>query len=298
MCFDRVGEVYQYIVEKYGENYVCKIGTYSKSLASAILKDVARIKDYDYNNINNLTKLIPANVTSLEKALELKEFSAAVKSDEKLKEVVDIAIKLEGGNRHTSEHAAGVIISPLPLNTLIPLKNDASQLDMKDLEEYGLVKMDLLKLRTLTVIKNTLNILKAKGIEINIDELEPDDPKVFELFKKGETIAVFQFESSGIQQMLKMLNDITFDDVVAVNAGYRPGPLDFRDEETGMTMMEQFIVRKNGEQETKYDHPLLEPVLRSTFGVILYQEELMEITRVLAGYSLLEADNMRRIVGK
>lgn len=298
-CYDRVGEVYDYVVKKYGEDYVCKIGTYGTLSVKAVLKDVARVLEYDFDKINLITKSIPMNITKINTALdEVKEFRDAVSADEKLEEIVEVAKRLEGGNRHTSEHAAGVVISPIPLRNFIPLKKDVSQLDMKDLEEYGLVKMDFLRLRTLTAIKNTLNLLKEKGININIDKIDFADEKVFDLFAKGETIGVFQFESNGIQQMLKGIKPTSIDDIIAGAALYRPGPLDFKDEETGMTMVDQYIARKNGEQEVVYDHPKLEPILKDTYGVLVFQESLMQTSVALAGYMLHESDSLRKIIGK
>jgi DNA polymerase-3 subunit alpha len=298
--YARANEVIEYIKTKYGSEYVCRIGTYGTLGARTVLKDVAKVLEYPYDKINDLTKAFPIEADlTIDSVLEGSvDFAKALESDEQLQEIVKIGKKLEGANRHTSQHAAGVVISPKRLNAMIPLKDDASQLDMHDLEDYGFVKMDILRLRTLTVIDDTLKKLKEGGIKIDLRSLTYDDPEVYKEFQEGNTIGVFQFESTGIQHMLRSMRPTCFEDIIASAALYRPGPLGFRDEDTGLTMVETFCARKNGYQDVTYDHPLLEPILKNTYGVIVYQEQVMQTAVALAGYTLSESDNLRRIMGK
>ncbi len=295
-CYERREEVIQYVRQKYGEKNVTQIITYGTMAARAVVRDVGRVLKMRYNDVDKIAKMIPPN-TKLAEALktvpELKEI--AEKSDEEVyQKLFEYALVLEGLSRHASTHAAGVVIAPEDLTNFVPLYKSkegdiTTQYDMKWIEEIGLLKMDFLGLRTLTVIEDTLKLLKQRGIELDLDKLPLDDPKTYELFSKGETVGVFQFESGGMQEYLRKLKPSRIEDLIAMNALYRPGP---------MENIDDFIDRKQGRKAIEYPHPLLEPVLSETYGIIVYQEQVMQIASRLAGFSLGKADILRRAMGK
>lgn len=292
--------VIKYVREKYGEENVAQIITFGTLSSKAVLKDVARVLGIPLSLVEGITKQIPTmlgKVMPIQEALDtlpdLKPYKDS--ADPKIQQMFEVAKVLEGMNRNAGMHAAGIVISPEPLSNLVPMYRTPStelmtQFTMKDLEEAGLLKMDFLGLRTLTVIENALeHIKKNHGTEINIDELPEDDPKTFELFSKGQTVAVFQFESSGMQDWLRKLKPNSISDLTAMNALYRPGP---------MENIGDFIKRKHGLAKIEYLHPKLEETLRETYGVIVYQEQVMRIASDVGGFTLAKADLMRRAMGK
>ncbi len=293
-CIERRGEVINYIKDQYGENSVTQIITFGKMKAKQVVRDVGRVMGYSFSEVDKIAKAIPneLNIT-LDKALNKSpELMKMAEGD--FKELMNHSKVLEGMNRHASIHAAGVVIAPGDLTDFIPLYKSTtddvtSQYDMKGLEELGLLKMDFLGLRNLTVIDKALGLIQAKGDLIDLEELSFNDPKVYELFTKGHTIGVFQFESSGMREFLKKLKPTVLEDLIAMNALYRPGP---------MENIDSFINRKHGKKEIKYSHKLLEPILKETYGIIVYQEQVMQIANEVAGFTLAEADIMRRAMGK
>tara|TARA_B100000003_G_C10937602_1_gene374112 strand:- start:1386 stop:4820 length:3435 start_codon:yes stop_codon:yes gene_type:complete len=293
-CIERRGEVIDYIKNQYGENSVTQIITFGKMKAKQAVRDVGRVMGYSFGEVDKIAKAIPNELNiSLESALEkspvLKEMSEG-----EYKELINHSKVLEGMHRHASIHAAGVVIAPGDLTDYVPLykssTNDiTSQYDMKGLEDLGLLKMDFLGLRNLTVIDKTVKLLKQKDIDVNIENLSLKDENVYQLFSKGLTIGVFQFESSGMREFLKKLKPTSIEDLIAMNALYRPGP---------MENIDDFIARKHGEKQINYPHNLLEPILNETYGIIVYQEQVMQIAHEIAGFTLAEADIMRRAMGK
>jgi len=309
-CYERVGEVIDYIKEKYGEDHVCIIGTFGTLGCKAVLKDVARVLDYPFDKINAITRQITDLDITVKKAIEKYDaIRDVVANDTELQRIVNIAIRLEGLQRHTSQHAAGVIISPFPITELMPVKVTkdgtlVSQYDMGDCELLGFVKYDFLKLRTLTIIKDTTNsIERLTGEVIDINKIPFNDPKVFAEFQRGNTVGIFQFESDGMQRLLRGMKPKSMDDLSAANALYRPGPLDFKVEDPndpnfGKTMVEVYVDRANGTVPVVYDHPLLMQVQGETYGVFVFQEQVMKASVVLAGFTLPESDELRKVVGK
>ena len=293
-CIERRGEVINYIKDQYGENSVTQIITFGKMKAKQVVRDVGRVMGYSFSEVDKIAKAIPneLNIT-LDKALNKSpELMKMAEGD--FKELMNHSRVLEGMNRHASIHAAGVVIAPGDLTDFIPLYKSTtddvtSQYDMKGLEELGLLKMDFLGLRNLTVIDKALGLIQAKGDSIDLEKLSFNDSKVYELFSKGHTIGVFQFESSGMREFLKKLKPTVLEDLIAMNALYRPGP---------MENIDSFINRKHGKKEIKYSHKLLEPILKETYGIIVYQEQVMQIANEVAGFTLAEADIMRRAMGK
>jgi len=285
-CIERRGEVIDYIKSQYGENSVTQIITFGKMKARQAVRDVGRVLGYSFGEIDHLAKMIPTTINiTLEEAMaqspELKEAA-----DGQFKEVMDYSKILEGMNRHASIHAAGVVIAPGDLTDFVPLYRSpqgdvTSQYDMKGLEELGLLKLDFLGLRNLTVIDNAVNLIKERGETINIEKISLDDPEVYKLFAKGLTIGVFQFESSGMREFLKKLKPTVIEDLIAMNALYRPGPMDNIDD---------FIARKHGKKKIEYPHPVMEPILEETYGIIVYQEQVMQVAHEVAGFTLAEAD--------
>ena len=298
-CYVRRGEVIDYLVEKYGNDKVAQIITFGTMAARAAIRDVGRALDIPLKDVDKVAKMIPNELKitisgSLEKNRELKELT---QNDSKIGQLIEIAQKLEGMPRHSSTHAAAVVISPSSLNNFIPIKiegegNLTTQFTMNTVEELGLLKMDLLGLRTLTVIGDTVKRIKEnRGISIDINTIPLDDKKTYELLATGKTIGMFQLESKGMQNIIKNLKPDSIDDVIALVALYRPGPI-------GSGMIDDFINRKHGKTKVSYLHPLLKPVLEDTYGVILYQEQVMRIAKDLAGFTLGEADNLRKAMGK
>jgi DNA polymerase III subunit alpha len=300
-CQARRDEVISYVQQKYGKEMVAQIITFGKLQAKAVLKDVGRVLQMPYNQVDRICKLIPFNAleaVTLQKAIDMdKELQSAIEQDYQIKKLVDIALKLEGLNRHASTHAAGVVIGDKPLKEICALYLDdksgsmpAVGYSMKYAEAAGLVKFDFLGLKTLTVIFDTVKLVnQIRGINLDINKIKLDDKLTFEMLSDGDSIGVFQIESSGMRSMLRQMQADKLEDIIALISLYRPGP---------MENIPTYIRRKLGQEEIAYPHPLLEPTLKETYGVIVYQEQVMEIARVLAGYSLGAADILRRAMGK
>ncbi len=294
-CYERREEVIEYVKQKYGSNSVCQIITFGTMAARAVVRDVGRVLKMSYGYVDKIAKLIPTQAKNLDDALatvkELKELS---EMDETHRRLIRYARVLEGLARHSSTHAAGVVIAPGELTDHIPLYKTkdgdiTTQYEMNVLDDVGMLKMDFLGLRTLTVIQHAVEAVRQKGVDIDINKIPLDDPKVYELFAKGQTVGIFQFESSGMQEYLKKLKPNRIEDLFAMNALYRPGP---------MAMIDDFIDRKYGRKKIEYLHPRLESILHNTYGIIVYQEQVMRIASDLAGYTLGGADLLRRAMGK
>ncbi|HYJ28736.1 MAG TPA: DNA polymerase III subunit alpha [Allosphingosinicella sp.] len=310
-CETRRGEVIRYVQQRYGEDRVAQIITFGKLKARAVLKDTGRVLQMPYGQVDRLAKAIPNHPTdpwTLERALGrgrdektgvsqegVRELIEEYKNDAQVRRLFDLAMKLEGLPRHASTHAAGVVIADRPLDQLVPLYRDprsdmpVTQFDMKYVEAAGLVKFDFLGLKTLSVLRRAVEMLTERGIEVDLDRLSWDDPRVYELLKRGETVGVFQLESEGMRRTLAAVKPDNFGDIIALVSLYRPGPMD---------NIPMFGARKNGREPISYPHPLLEPVLKETYGIFVYQEQVMEAAKVLAGFSLGEADLLRRAMGK
>ena len=297
---DKRDRVVDYVRQKYGENSVAQIVTFGTLSTRAVLRDVGRVLGVPLSTIEPITKQIPVvlgKVTPLSEALEtipeLKNIRET--GDEKVKLMIDTCLVLEGMNRNVSTHAAGIVIAPGEISDYVPMYKTpqtelVTQYNMKDLEVAGLLKMDFLGLRTLTVIDNTLELIrKNHGVEIDLDSIPTNDQKTLDLFCKGQTVAVFQFESSGMTDYLRKLKPTSIHDLVAMNALYRPGP---------MENIPEFIDRKHGRKKFQYLHPKLEPILSETYGVIVYQEQVIKIASEIGGMSLAQADLLRRAMGK
>ncbi|HUC10685.1 MAG TPA: DNA polymerase III subunit alpha [Stellaceae bacterium] len=298
-CQDRRDEVIRYVQQKYGRDRVAQIITFGKLQARAVLRDVGRVLAMPYGQIDRLCKLVPnnpAHPVTLEKAIAGEPaLQQAREADEAVARLIEIALKLEGLYRHASTHAAGVVIGDRPLAELVPLYRDprsdipATQFNMKWVELAGLVKFDFLGLKTLTVLARCLELLRARGVTLDLANLPLDDRPTFELLSAGDTVGVFQVEGAGVRDMLRRLRPDRFEDIIAANALYRPGP---------MENIPRYIAVKHGEEAPDYLHPALEPILKATYGVMTYQEQVMQIAQVLAGYSLGTADLLRRAMGK
>ncbi|HYJ53213.1 MAG TPA: DNA polymerase III subunit alpha [Allosphingosinicella sp.] len=299
-CETRRGEVIRYVQERYGADKVAQIITFGKLKARAVLKDTGRVLQMPYGQVDRLAKLIPNHPTdpwTLERALNgVTELAAEYRNDAQVRRLFDLAMKLEGLPRHASTHAAGVVIGDRRLDALVPLYRDprsdmpVTQFDMKYVEAAGLVKFDFLGLKTLSVLQKGVALLTGRGIEVDLDRLMPwDDPDVYALLQKGDTVGVFQLESEGMRRTLAAVLPSNFGDIIALVSLYRPGPMD---------NIPMFGDRKNGRAPIEYPHPLLEEVLKETYGIFVYQEQVMEAAKVLAGYSLGEADLLRRAMGK
>lgn len=302
-CMDRRDEVIDYVARHYGRDHVAQIITYGSMAAKAVIRDVGRVQGFPYGFVDGLAKLVPFEIgITLEKALEdSAEFRQQYENDDEVRNLVDMAKALEGISRNAGKHAGGVVISPTKLTDFTPLYceqgggNLVTQFDKDDVEAVGLVKFDFLGLRTLTIIDWALQIInlrqKQAGLqEVDISSIPRDDALTYELLKKGQTTAVFQLESRGMKELIKKLKPDCFDDIIALVALFRPGPL-----ESGM--VDDYIRVKHG-AKAEYAHPLLEPILKPTNGVILYQEQVMQIARELAHYTLGGADMLRRAMGK
>ena len=299
-CMDGRDEVIKYVTEKYGGNQnVTQIITFGSMNAKGVIRDVGRVLDMTYGEVDKLAKLVPnkLNISLKEAFKEEPQFDKLRKENEQVAELLDIAKNLEGLQRHCSTHAAGVVISSKALTEFCPLYkggNDevVTQYAMGSVEKLGLLKMDFLGLRTLTVINNTLKLIRqSKNIDLDIGAIPLDDSATYQLLCDAKTLGVFQLESSGMRDLLKKLKPDCFEDIIALLAMYRPGPL-----ESGM--VDDYVKRKHGTLEEKYDLPQLESILKETHGVILYQEQVMKIASVLAGFSLGDADLLRRAMGK
>jgi DNA polymerase III subunit alpha len=298
-CERRRGEVIEYVTQKYGRENVAQIITFGTMKAKAVVRDVGRVMEMPFADVDKVAKLIPPALDmTLDKALEetpaLKDLE---KNDPKVKELLAVARRLEGMTRHASVHAAGVVIAPRAITEYAPLYKGArdeitTQWSMKEIERIGLLKMDFLGLSTLTLIADAIaEIKRTEGIELDIDNVPLDDAKTYQVFQDGQTYGVFQFESSGMREILRKAKPQRLDDLIALNALYRPGPL-----RSGM--VDDYIARKQGKTEVIYEVPALEPILAETYGVIAYQEQVMRISNVLAGFTLGEADILRKAMGK
>ena len=294
-CYERRQEVIDYVCRKYGNDHVAQIITFGTMAARGVIRDVARVLNIPYAKADTISKKVPMEMhMTLDKALEMNpELRIMYDEDPEVKQVIDISRKLEGLPRHASTHAAGVVITKNPVDTYVPLyKNDnliSTQYTMTILEELGLLKMDFLGLRTLTVIKDTIDMVKKnRGIDVKYDE-NMSDPKVYKLWWDGNTSGVFQFESAGMISFMKELKPDRLEDLIAGVSLYRPGPMD---------QIPRYIKGKLNPEETVYTHPALEPILNVTYGCMVYQEQVMQIVRDIGGYSLGRADLVRRAMGK
>lgn len=313
-CMDRRDEVIDYVARKYGRDHVSQIITYGSMAAKAVLRDSGRVLGMGYNQVDRIAKLIPPRPLDLtlscalgrsEKAQKepervVKEFCELYEQDEEARTLIDLALKLESLTRNAGKHAGGVVIGPKPLTEFAPLYCEpggggvVTQYDKDDVEAVGLVKFDFLGLRTLTIIDwavKAINVRRAQSGEapLDISALPLDDPAPYELLKKAQTVAVFQLESSGMQRMLKDAKPDRFEDIIALVALYRPGPMD---------LIPSFVARKHGREEVQYPDPRVEPILKETYGIMVYQEQVMQMAQIVGGYSLGGADLLRRAMGK
>jgi DNA polymerase-3 subunit alpha len=296
-CENRRGEVIEYVTRKYGRENVAQIITFGTMKARAVVRDVGRVLDLPYAEVDRIAKMIPTDLRiTLDAALqESPPLGEAYRKDAKVKELIDISRRLEGTTRHASTHAAGVVIAPEPLTEFVPLFKGTTaelttQFDMKGVERIGLLKMDFLGLRTLTLIDNCVKMVREQtGVELDPVALPLDDEKTYELFSAGRTSGLFQFESDGMRDILRRFKPDRLEHLTALNALYRPGP---------MQMIDDFIKRRHGQTRVTYEHPALEPILKETYGVMVYQEQVMQIASALAGFSLGEADILRKAMGK
>lgn len=298
-CETRRGEVIRYVQDKYGRDTVAQIITFGKLKARAVLKDTGRVLQMSYGQIDRLAKLVPNHPTdpwTLDRALNgVSDLLREYQNDNDVRHLMDLAMKLEGLPRHSSTHAAGVVIGDRPLAQLVPLYRDprsdmpVTQFDMKYVEGAGLVKFDFLGLKTLSVLQRAIDILAKRGVEVDLEALSWDDAHVYELLQRGDTVGVFQLESEGMRRTLSAVRPSNFGDIIALVSLYRPGPMD---------NIPMFGARKNGREPVEYPHPLLEPILNETYGIFVYQEQVMQAAQILAGYSLGGADLLRRAMGK
>jgi DNA polymerase-3 subunit alpha len=286
-CDERRQEIIEYVIGRYGKDNVCQIITFGRMAARAVVRDVGRVLKIPYGDVDKLAKALET----------VPELDALYKQDETVKKLIDLSFSLEGLARHASTHAAGIVITPTKLTDYVPLFRSnkgevTTQYEMKILEELGVLKIDILGLKTLSQIKNTIDLVERhEGVRIDPDGIPFDDEATFELFRQGRTVGIFQVESSGMRDVLRKIAPTKFEDVIAINALYRPGPL-------GSGMVSDFIECKHGRKEITYEDPRLEPILAETYGVILYQEQVMRIASDLAGFSLGQADILRRAMGK
>jgi DNA polymerase-3 subunit alpha len=297
-CMRRRGEVIEYVRQKYGTENVAQIITFGTMAAKAVLKDAGRALDMAYGDVDRLAKFIPLTLNiTLEEALKQSPQLEAARKDEKVKELVEVALRLEGLARHASTHAAGVVISPQPLTEIVPLYKSSkdeitTQYDMNALGRIGLLKMDFLGLTTLTILDDAVGMIKQnRGLDFDLTTLPLDDTQTYALFARGETSGIFQFESHGMRDILKRYQPTRIEDLTALNALYRPGPI-----QGGM--IDEFLARKHGKKRVAYDLPELEEILSETWGVIVFQEQVMKIANRIAGFTLGEADILRSAMGK
>jgi DNA polymerase III subunit alpha len=296
-CFERRSEVIEYVNRKYGKDRVGQIITFGTLKTKAVVKDVARVLDLPFAEADRISKLIPVDLKiTVDKALEQEpQLKELMEQGGIYADLIDAARRLEGLSRHASTHAAGVVIGKMPLTEYVPLYRDpktgsiSTQFTMDQLEECGLVKMDFLGLKTLTLIRNTEELIRYRGIDFDIEQIPEDDPATFTLLGEGKSTSIFQFESSGMQNILRQAKPNSIEDLIALNALYRPGPMQY---------IPQFIASKNGEQEIRYPDPSLEEILKPTYGVIVYQEQVMQVAQIVGGFSLGKADILRRAMGK
>ena len=289
-CYERRPEVIDYVTKKYGEDHVVQIVTFGTMSARMVIRDVGRVLDYPYAYVDSVAKAIPMELgITIAKALTMNpELKRLYESDDQAKKLIDMSMRLEGLPRHTSIHAAGIVIAPQPVDDFVPLSraadgNITTQYTMVTLEELGLLKMDFLGLRTLTVIQNAI------GGRFDVHDIDYDDPEVFEMIGKGQTEGVFQLESAGMRNFMKELKPRNLEEIIAGISLYRPGPMDF---------IPHYIKGKNNQDSIRYDCPELEPILSPTYGCIVYQEQVMQIVRELAGYNNAQSDDIRRTMSK
>ena len=295
-CYERRQEVIEYVIQKYGADRVAQIVTFGTLAARAVIRDVGRAINMPYADVDKVAKMIPNELKiTIKKALEMNgELRELYNNHEQIKYLLDTSMKLEGLPRHSSMHAAGVVISNKPVVEYVPLNASegvvTTQFPMTTLEELGLLKMDFLGLRTLTVIDNAVKLIKKNhGIDIDIEKIDDHDPKVYELIASGNTEGIFQLESAGMKNFMKELAPTCLEDIIAGVSLYRPGPMDF---------IPKYVEGKRDADSITYTHPALEPILQNTYGCIVYQEQVMQIVRDLAGYSLGRSDLLRRAMGK
>ncbi|MDU1708221.1 MAG: DNA polymerase III subunit alpha, partial [Anaerococcus vaginalis] len=295
-CYENRDKVVEYVYELYGRDHVSQIVTFGRMQARNAIRDVGRVMNISYNKVDKIAKLIPQAIgMTIDKALDSTEKLAyEYQNDVETKRMIDTARNIEALPRHTSIHAAGVVISKEILTDIVPLalSNDqiVTQFNMTEIEELGLLKMDFLGLRNLTVIQDTIkDIKKNKNIDIDLGAIDENDPKVISQFTKAETVGIFQFESAGMRNFLKNLKPTRFDDLVAANSLFRPGPMD---------QIPNYIKNKINPENISYIDDALKPILEVTYGIIVYQEQVMQIVQKLAGFSLGEADNLRRAMSK
>ena len=302
-CVDGREQVIRYVQERYGADEVAQIITFGTLLARGVMRDVGRVLEMPYGQVDKLTKLVPqnpANPVTLKQAIDGEpKLQAAIAEEPVVARMLTIAQKLEGLHRHASTHAAGIVIGDRPLEELVPLYRDpktgmrVTQYNMKWVEQAGLVKFDFLGLKTLTVLRRAVDLIRRRGVEIDLSALPLDDPKTYEPLRRGETVGVFQVESAGMRKALVEMEADRFEDLIALVALYRPGP---------MANIPVYCARKLGRDpdptERWYPHERLQPILEETFGIIVYQEQVMEVAKVLSGYSLGDADLLRRAMGK
>ena len=295
-CYERRQEVIDYVVEKYGSEHVAQIVTFGTLAARAAIKDVGRALSMPFGDVNRISKMIPFEIgITIKKALSMNsELANAYKNEEDIRYLLDTAMRLEGLPRHTSMHAAGVVICKNPVVDYVPLSSNdgvvTTQFTKDTIEELGLLKMDFLGLRNLTVIRDAVQEIKrTKGIDIDFSKIPDDDKNVYNMIAQGKTDGVFQLESSGMKQFMKELKPERLEDLIAGISLYRPGPMDF---------IPKYVKGKNGGEEIKYTHKALEPILKDTYGCIVYQEQVMQIVRDLAGYSLAGSDLIRKAMSK
>ncbi|MDI6591641.1 MAG: DNA polymerase III subunit alpha [Patescibacteria group bacterium] len=293
----RRNEVIEYVAQKYGKDKVAQIITFGTMAARAVIRDVGRALNYSYSYCDKIAKMIPFGLTLDETLAKISEFRQIYETDEKAQRLIDFAKKLEGCARHASTHACGVVISAKPLDDIVPLQHPTqddkaivTQYEMHSIEDLGLLKMDFLGLKNLTIIEDTISrIYKVQNKKIDIENIPLDDKKTFQLLQKGETVGVFQLESDGCRRYLKQLKPTEFEDIVAMVALYRPGPMQF---------IPEYIAGKHKKKKIEYLHPKLKPILEKTYGIIVYQEQVMKIAQDLAGFTLSEADVLRKAIGK
>lgn len=298
-CFERRGEVIDYVTKKYGSDHVAQIITFGTMAARGAIRDVGRVLQIPLPEVDKIAKLVPfgPDVTLGSALGSVKELKALYENDDRIKNLLETALKVEGAVRHASVHAAGVVISQAPIMEYVPLQQLdenvlVTQYTMEDLEKIGLLKMDFLGLRNLTMIAHAVEILKKnRGIELDVSNLPMNDLNTYSLFSAGETVGIFQLESRGMRALIKDLRPSTFEEIIALQALYRPGPL-----ESGM--VEDYVKRKQRKVPIKYELPELQPILKETYGVILYQEQVMEIASKIAGFSMGQADVLRAAMGK
>ncbi|MBY0393848.1 MAG: DNA polymerase III subunit alpha, partial [Novosphingobium sp.] len=298
-CETRRGEVIRYVQRKYGDDHVAQIITFGKLKARAVLRDTGRILQMSYGQVDRLCKMVPNHPTDpwpLPRALNgIADLKREYDRDPEVRRLIDLAMQLEGLPRNSSTHAAGVVIGDRPLAQLVPLYRDprsdmpVTQFDMKFVEEAGLVKFDFLGLKTLSVLRKAVDLMAKRGIEINLDRLAWDDAQVYKLLQSGDTVGVFQLESEGMRRTLAAVKPTNFGDIIALVSLYRPGPMD---------NIPLFGRRKNGLEEIEYPHEKLSGILAETYGIFVYQEQVMQAAQILAGYSLGDADLLRRAMGK